>query len=1142
MKLDPQADLAGYLSKRFKQIASESRSEEDLRIGIESELTFALETLGIAYERPHYEVMLLQGRADAVYGHAIIEYEKPGKLRTKPGYRETTGQLTQMLGARALQLNPVRPVDELRRMIGISIDGESILFCQHRSESSPSDERSGLTAGQLSLLPTHEVIEGFDIRGPYEVTPASMTLMLGCLRAMSRPALTAKALGEVFGPQGVVARTLVSEMYRVLEEKSTPKSLAFFEEWRRLFGIIYGEASIRTSIRSQELAEAYGVHPDADFPRLLFGVHTYFALLMKLIAVELLALQKGRLIAPFVRDVVAVSESELNHALQQLESGDVFRSLGISNFVEGDFFQWYLHPLDPQVGSGIRILAERLSKFEAPTAIVQPERAEDLLKNLYQDLIPKSLRHDLGEYYTPDWLAEYVTAQSGYEGQQGQRVLDPSCGSGTFLVHFIQVLRRRCLDEGVPLEEAVELVLGSVVGFDINPLAVIAARTNYLLALGDLVRHSKPFDIPVYFADSILAPSKLTLTSTQLNLDQVTSDNLYQYRSVVGVFGIPAEVVESGKTGKLADLMEQSLAVRYEPEEFAMRAMGSLGLTGAGTQESLRTLFQELTVVDERGVNGVWARILKNAVAPLGTGTFDFVIGNPPWIQWEDLAPEYRVATASLWTESGLEVRGEKGKRFALGKTKRDFSMLFAYFCSRMYLKADGGVLGFLITQTVMQSGTGAVFRNFRTPEGLEFRVRQADDFVEVQPFDATNWSAAIIWETGAETKYPVPYVLWKKATRRKVPMDVPFADAESRLERVNLEAEPLNQRDRNSPWLIAKKGAHAHVRKLQGDSSYSGAAGIVTWLDGAYWRDVLEKRPDGNLIVENLNDAGKTKLKKVRVAIEPDLLCPFVPWPNIKRWRVVPSHSILVPHSKETGYLPIPEREMREKYPLTLEFLYRFKDSLEKRSGYRQLRQGKGFYILGNSGTNFWAKHRVVWRSMGTEVRAAPLLYRDWFGYHKPDIHKNTANFIVCSSEEEVLYVCGMLNASFITAYAIASSSRGSKALRVSVCWRPYEYPPTKPSLSRQASWSSLVRLWLIRVQRILMNSTCWRRQFGRSAPKRSGYCARRRMRFLDCHRAEIARISHPLPRRGWREVAVGFRKPVQGRLRAVLTHKSNT
>ena len=56
----------------------------------------------------------------------------------------------------------------------------------------------------------------------------------------------------------------------------------------------------------------------------------------------------------------------------------------------------------------------------------------DVLKGLYESLVDPEQRHDLGEYYTPDWLAHRICAEVIDEPLQ-QRVLDPACGSGTFL-------------------------------------------------------------------------------------------------------------------------------------------------------------------------------------------------------------------------------------------------------------------------------------------------------------------------------------------------------------------------------------------------------------------------------------------------------------------------------------------------------------------------------------------------------------------------------------------------------------------------------------------------------------------------------------------------------------------------------------
>jgi hypothetical protein len=65
--------------------------------------------------------------------------------------------------------------------------------------------------------------------------------------------------------------------------------------------------------------------------------------------------------------------------------------------------------------------------------------------------------------------------------------------------------RERCpYDEG----ELGRKVLSNLVGFDLNPLAVMAARTNYLIAIRDLVGYSDAVEIPVYLCDAILTPSE----------------------------------------------------------------------------------------------------------------------------------------------------------------------------------------------------------------------------------------------------------------------------------------------------------------------------------------------------------------------------------------------------------------------------------------------------------------------------------------------------------------------------------------------------------------------------------------------------------------------------------------------------------
>ena len=406
--------------------------------------------------------------------------------------------------------------------------------------------------------------------------------------------------------------------------------------------------------------------------------------------------------------------------------------LGINNFLEGDFFGWYLHAWNEKTARGIQDLARALTDFEPATGTLEPEYTRDLLKKLYQYLVPRKLRHDLGEYYTPDWVAERLLNQVGYTGDLESRLIDPGCGSGTFLVLALRRLRRAASDRLVDHADLLSAALRNIVGFDLNPLSVIAARTNYLLALGDLLRFRRtPIDLPVYMCDSILTPGK-------------TADvfgTSYRLKTVVGPFDIPGETVAAAEMGILSSLLDDCVRADYSPGEFAARAREALTVNNQETERGLDALFRRLLSLAKEGRDGLWARLLKNAFAPVLLGKFDFVVGNPPWVNWESLSQEYRDATKSLWVEYGLF--SLKGHAARLGGGKKDLSMLFAYVASDNYLK-PGGKLGFVITQTVFKTkGAGDGFRRF------QLAARRGI------PFFAGNVGAGRL--TGSRVRDPIP-------------------------------------------------------------------------------------------------------------------------------------------------------------------------------------------------------------------------------------------------------------------------------------------------------------------------------------------------------------------------------------------------
>ena len=92
------------------------------------------------------------------------------------------------------------------------------------------------------------------------------------------------------------------------------------------------------SDKIRKLAQFYGVPAKGLKPaELLFAVHTYYALFMKLLASEIVAFFH-RLPTPLERMMTAGTSNKLKREMEDLEAGSIFRHLNITNFLEGDLF------------------------------------------------------------------------------------------------------------------------------------------------------------------------------------------------------------------------------------------------------------------------------------------------------------------------------------------------------------------------------------------------------------------------------------------------------------------------------------------------------------------------------------------------------------------------------------------------------------------------------------------------------------------------------------------------------------------------------------------------------------------------------------------------------------------------------------
>jgi hypothetical protein len=478
-------------------------------------------------------------------------------------------------------------------------------------------------------------------------------------------------------------------------------------------------------------------------------------------------------------------------------------------------------------------------------------------------------------------------------------------------------------------------------------------------------------------------------------------------KTAPATFIIPTEIATNrDHVSKYAEQLEFCVRNNYASKEFVQRCIDE-GLPI--TEHLLHTeLYDELVKLDKANKNGVWARIIKNAFAPLFIGHVDYVAGNPPWVNWRNLPADYRAGMIPVWENYGLFT--QKGLKARLGAGMDDISVLMTYVSGNEYLR-EGGRLGFVLTQTLFQSaGGGQGFRRFSLPGNKFFNIQRVHDFSSFQPFEGASNRTATITSTVSKspTKYPVQY--FKMDLRiSKEALESSFHDPEP-FTVTNLEATPVSA-DKTSAWSVLPKGMAKVVDKLRGVSNYSARIGAHSGgAAGVFWVDVKEHQKKLALI-SNRWDAGRNKYDPITASVEAKLVRPLLRGRDVHRWKTESSLSILIPYEVNNDGRAITESQMKKDFPRTLEYFNNFRAKMLKRPHYIQHFKPSDapFWSMYNVGNYSFAQWRVVWREQTSSFQCAVV---------ESDSESTTvadAKLIVvaCSSSDEAHYLAAVLNSS---------------------------------------------------------------------------------------------------------------------------------
>ena len=408
--------------------------------------------------------------------------------------------------------------------------------------------------------------------------------------------------------------------------------------------------------------------------------------------------------------------------LQQILDGSYFSNQNIENLVDYDYFGWLNNaPYSNLIIDSVADKQQRLVAYDFSRL-----GENDIFGKLLAQMANTEHRLMLGQEFTPHWAAkEIVEYNMNQLTSNSPKVLDMCCGSGVFLIETIKAIRNRfAISEENYSAEKDAIAFSCVMGFDIDPLAVMLAKVNWVMAMRDLFGvHDGNIVIPIYHADSLFVATPITHRMPEnagdsyvLHFDnhQVelpgfllspehrnTFDSFMAkaYRFAMIRASNPECALEDGDISPVVESIAQETEIVLTVNE------------NAALCTSAKQLVLELERLQRQGRNGIWHFILSNSYRPGVTARqFDCIVSNPPWMAMSKLAVNpYKTSLQTLADRYGIKPAGASHPHMEL-------ATIFLVCAVDRYLKA-GGFWSCIMPGSLLSALNHEHFRceNFRT-------------------------------------------------------------------------------------------------------------------------------------------------------------------------------------------------------------------------------------------------------------------------------------------------------------------------------------------------------------------------------------------------------------------------------------------
>ena len=1006
------ADFLETLVKKINKESAKANSEETVAFIIESNIKEALGWHNYEFTPIREQIVktavrdrIVSKRLDSRYQNVICEYKKN---LTDTKIEKDSNQLLQYI-------QNIAPAEKqpLTSYVGVLTDGRKIRF----------------------LLPDIDTLKPSPLF-PFNVV--TFKELIKTYLSLDRRNLSSKNLLTDFSitTDNSPSKKLVNTLYKCLENP-TERAFMLHSEWERLFRLASHNENNMQKIKARKkamLACFSSISTDLNDAKGLFALQTAYTVIIKLAAYHIVSGIFFKQSNLRFNDLLKLDEESLRVRLECIENGDVFKDLGIKNLLEGDFFSWYTEKKtwNTDVYKAIAECAKTLSVYDDNQLLFDRTNVHDLFIDLYQSIIPREVRHSLGEYYTPNWLAEHVV--KNIEKPKSWRGLDPCAGSGTFVINLIQEVMSENKNAGEQNRSLLNDVLNRVKAIDINPLSVLTCRINYFLAISHLIEENNDMldiEIPVYLGDSAFVPSII-----EINHHQIVNYSITTKKGGIN-FSLPMSVVsDDEKLNQSALLLEKAIINQSKSE--AMEII--LGLMKKNEREDTVILskaeefIDNLLYLEKQNWNRIWVRIILGFLKVATLGKFEVIVGNPPWIDWKALPDGYRDTLKSICIERHLF----SGDNFT-GGINLNICALIANVTANNWLKPEGS-FAFLMPKSLAFQQSYAGFRDLIQNDGINLKYFKFYDWSQAgHPFHPVTekFMSYYFKKTKSKQKFPIECTSYKIKKRASL-KESGHASLAQILKKIEGSAfyAFMNKGTFNNFTFENNLQLIPEMQAIAGDSAYKGRVGLGLYPKELLLFKMIKTVGANKLYVENYQGKGtERKFAKRTALLEAKHIYPVIEGPNIGRFKIKDVNFLApFPYTEQDIKKPIEPNILEKESPLLYSY-YKNNQTVMKKTDYNQRVQGRkgAFYSLTRVGQYTFAKHRVIYRN-NTKWVAAVISDAStaWGGKKKYLLldhacsigQDNEDNFI---TEDEAHYICAILNSNIVARYIVNSSDSRS-------------------------------------------------------------------------------------------------------------------